>query len=391
MESFKRIYAQIDLDAVEENFMQMKKNIRETTKIIAVVKADGYGHGAVPIARMAEAFDYIWGFAVATVGEAVHLREGGIKKPILLLGFAFPDDYKIIVENEIRPAVFKVSMAKQLSDIAGIVGKNAKIHLAVDTGMNRIGFADTEESVEKICEIARLPHLELEGMFTHFARADEKSLEPAKIQLDRYIRFDEMLRRAGVTVTYHHCSNSAGIMQFPEANLDLVRAGISIYGLYPSDEVNREPVHLSPVMSLKSSVSFIKTLDKGEAVSYGGTYITERPTVVATIPVGYADGYSRGLSNKGYVLIRGQRAPVIGRICMDQFMADVTDIKGVQEFDEVTLLGRDGDEVITMEMLGDLSGRFNYEFACCIGKRVPRIFIRKGNTSEDFGNTMARS
>ncbi|MGI6010923.1 MAG: alanine racemase [Ruminococcus sp.] len=391
MELYRRIHARIDLDAVEKNFIQMKNNIKKDTKMIAVVKADGYGHGAVPIAKMAEEFDYIWGFAVATVGEAMQLRQNKIRKPILILGFAFPEDYETIVRNEIRPAVFKVSMAKELSQAAVKAGKDIKIHLAVDTGMNRIGFADTQESVEKIGEIARLPRVEVEGMFTHFARADEISLDPAKKQLDRYLRFDDMLKKAGINVPFRHCSNSAAIMQFPEANLDLVRAGISIYGLYPSDEVKKEPVHLTPVMSLKSSISFIKTLDKGEAVSYGGTYITERPTVVATIPVGYADGYARSLSNKGYVLIRGKKAPILGRVCMDQFMVDVTEIEGVQEFDEVTLLGRDGDEKITMEMLGDLSGRFNYEFACCIDKRVPRIFVRHGNTPENFGNTMARS
>ena len=376
MKTYGRIYAEIDLHAIEENFLQMKRNIKEGTQMIAVIKADGYGHGAVPIAKMLETYDYVWGYAVATVEEALELRENGMKKPILILGYTFEEDYETIAAYDLRPAVFKVEMAEKLSAAAGRQGKMICIHLALDTGMGRIGFEDEKQSVALIKKIAGLPNLKLEGMFTHFARADERTLEPAVKQLERYKRFCGMLKAEGITVAYRHVSNSAGIMQFSEANMDLVRAGISIYGLYPSDEVKREPVHLKPAMSLKSHIVYLKTVKPGTPISYGGTYITKDFTKVATIPVGYADGYSRNLSNKGYVLIRGQRAPILGRVCMDQFMVDVTHIEGVCELDEVTLLGRDGNETITMEMLGDLSGRFNYEFACCISKRVPRIYVR---------------
>ena len=379
MKSDSRIVAMINLNAIEENFRQMRANMKTDTKMIAVIKADGYGHGAVRIARLAEAYDYLWGFAVATTQEAVELREHGIKKPVLILGFVFEEDYETIVRYELRPTVFTLSMAKKLSNAAGQIQRTVHVHIALDTGMSRIGFSDTEDSVRQIGRISELPWIAIEGMFTHFARADETLLKPARIQLERYLRFQSMLEKAGIDVGLMHVSNSAGIMQFPEANMDLVRAGISIYGLYPSDEVSREPVHLTPAMSLISHISYIKTLDAGVAVSYGGTYITEKKTKVATIPVGYADGYARTLSNKGYVLIRGKRAPIIGRICMDQFMADVTQIEGVQEFDQVTLLGQDGSQQITMELLGDLSGRFNYEFACCINKRVPRIYMKDGN------------
>lgn len=378
MKSVSRIAARIDLDAIEENFRQMRANIEEGTRMVAVIKADGYGHGAVRIARLVEHYDYLWGFAVATTEEAVQLREHGIRKPVMILGFVFEEDYGTVVRYDLRPTVFTFSMAKALSDAGGEAEKKVHVHIALDTGMSRIGFSDTEESVRQIQDIFRLPWISVEGMFTHFARADEVSLEPARLQLERYLKFRTMLENAGIDVGLRHCSNSAGIMQFPEANLDLVRAGISIYGLYPSDEVCREPVHLTPAMSLISHISYLKTLDAGVAVSYGGTYITEKKTKVATIPVGYADGYARALSNKGYVLIRGRRAPIIGRVCMDQFMVDVTQIEGVRELDKVTLIGQDGSERITMELLGELSGRFNYEFACCINKRVPRVYVKDG-------------
>lgn len=378
-----RIYAKIDLDAVEANFTSMHENIEPGTKITAVVKADGYGHGAVPIARLVESYPYIWGFAVATVEEGLALREAGIRKPILLLGFAFPGHYGALAREQIRPAVFKEDMARQLSEAAVSAGQTIYCHLAVDTGMTRIGFSDTEESVEEIRRIADLPGLAFEGLFTHFARADERSLEPARVQLDRFLNFASMLEKAGVHIPLRHCSNSAAIMQFREANLDMVRAGISLYGLLPSEEVRREPVRLHAVLELKSHITYVKWVGAGVAVSYGGTFVTDRPTRIATIPVGYADGYPRSLSGKGQVLIRGKRAPILGRVCMDQFMVDVTDIPEAGEFDEVTLLGRDGEEYLSAEELGSLSGRFNYELVCDINKRVPRLYLRHGRILEE--------
>lgn len=377
MKKHSRVYAKIDLDAVEENFRLMKAGLKEGTKMIAVIKTDAYGHGALQIARLVEDYDYIWGYAAATVEEAVFLRENGIRKPILILGFTFPEDYEVMAEHEIRPAVFKLSMAKELSEAALRTGKNMKIHLALDTGMTRIGFADTEASVEVIKEIAKLPGLEIEGMFTHFARADEKDKTAARTQLKRYLDFAQLLEKAGVYIPLKHCSNSAGIMELQEANLDAVRAGITIYGIYPSDEMDREAMKLHPVMEIKSHIAYIKEVEAGVPVSYGGTYVTEKRTRIATIPVGYGDGYPRSLSNKGYVLLHGKQASILGRVCMDQFMVDVTDIPA-EELDEVTLMGVDGGAELSVDTMGQLSARFPYEFVCDVGKRIPRIYVRNG-------------
>ena len=377
-----RIQADIDLDAFRFNLDSIKKNINENTQIITVLKADGYGHGAVPLAKEAEKEEPVWGIAVATVEEALELRRGGIKKPLLILGYTYQEDYDLIAEEELRPTVFKLSMAQELSQAALRKNKTIKIHIKIDTGMSRIGYRDLEKSVPEILEISRLPGLEIEGLFTHFARADEKETTPAYQQLEKYQAFQKALKEAGLKIPLCHCSNSAGIIRIPEANMDAVRAGIILYGLYPSEEVEKEPVPLKPLMTLKSHIAYIKTLEPGVQISYGGTYTTQKETRVATIPVGYADGYARSLSNKGWVLIRGKKAPILGRVCMDQFMVDVTDIPEARELDEVILLGKSQDQQITMEELGELSGRFNYEFACCISKRVPRIYFKGGKAIE---------
>ena len=382
MEKNSRVRAEISLDAVEHNFREMRKNIAEDTKMIAVVKADAYGHGAVPIAHLIENYDYIWGFAAATAEEALHLRQAGVAKPILILGIVFDEYYPELVRYDIRPAVCEYEEAKKLSDEAVLQGKTVHIHIALDTGMTRIGFADVPESVEVIKKIAGLPNLEIEGMFTHFARADEYDRSPAMVQLERYQKFSEWVEEAGVEIPLHHCSNSAGIIRVPEANLSIVRAGITIYGIYPSSEVEREIVKLAPVMELKSHVTYVKDVPAGAAISYGGTYVADKKRRVATIPVGYADGYPRQLSNKGWVLIHGKKAPILGRVCMDQFMVDVTEIGEVKKGDEVTLLGRDGEEFISIEEIGDLCGRFSYEFACDISPRVPRVYIKDGKEIE---------
>ena len=377
-----RIQADIDLDAFRFNLDSIKKNINENTQIITVLKADGYGHGAVPLAKEAEKEERVWGIAVATVEEALELRRGGIKKPLLILGYTYQEDYDLIAEEELRPTVFKLSMAQELSQAALRKNKTIKIHIKIDTGMSRIGYRDLEKSVPEILEISRLPGLEIEGLFTHFARADEREKAPAYQQLEKYQAFQKALKEAGLKIPLCHCSNSAGIIRIPEANMDAVRAGIILYGLYPSEEVEKEPVPLKPLMTLKSHIAYIKTLEPGVQISYGGTYTTQKETRVATIPVGYADGYARSLSNKGWVLIRGKKAPILGRVCMDQFMVDVTDIPEARELDEVILLGKSQDQQITMEELGELSGRFNYEFACCISKRVPRIYFKGGKDIE---------
>ena len=379
MKMHSRIQAEIDLDAMTYNLEHIKKNLAPGTQVIAVLKADGYGHGAVPLARRIQKDPEIWGIAVATVEEGEELRNAGITKPILILGYTYQEDYQKIAKLDFRPAVFKLSMAKELSKAALEAGKTLKIHIKIDTGMTRIGYRDVKKDVPEILEISKLPGLEIEGIFTHFARADEADKTPALVQYEKFQEFIRALEQEGLHIPMKHCSNSAGIIRMQEANLDAVRAGIILYGLYPSKEVEREPVPLKPLMSLRSHIAYIKTVEPGVEISYGGIFTTVRETRVATIPVGYADGYPRGLSNKGSVLIRGKRAPILGRVCMDQFKVDVTDIPEAEELDQVTLLGKDGEDCITMEELGELSGRFNYEFACCISKRVPRVYLESGN------------
>ena len=382
MKKYSRIRADIDLDAVLYNFENMKANIRPGCKITAVIKADGYGHGSVQIAELMEPYDYMWGFAVAAADEAFRLRRAGIRKPIMLLGYTFDEFYVDLIREDVRICVFDYDTAVRVSDAAFTAKKKAIIHIALDTGMSRIGFRDNDASVAEIVKIAKLPNIEIEGLFTHFARADEVSIDPAVRQLERYDAFAEKVEKAGVDIPIHHVSNSAGIIRLREANKDMVRAGITVYGLMPSADVETDIVPLKPVMSLVSHISYVKNIEAGDEVSYGGTFKAEKTMRVATIPVGYADGYPRMLSGKGYVLIKGRKAPILGRVCMDQFMVDVTDIEGVTRGDEVVLLGKQGDERITAEELGDISGRFNYELVCDISKRVPRNFIYEGRIIE---------
>lgn len=382
MKKYSRIRADIDLDAVLYNFENMKANIRPGCKITAVIKADGYGHGSVQIAELMEPYDYMWGFAVAAADEAFRLRRAGIRKPIMLLGYTFDEFYEDLIRENVRICVFDYDTAVKVSDAAFTAKKKAIIHIALDTGMSRIGFRDNDASVAEIVKIAKLPNIEIEGLFTHFARADEVSIDPAVRQLERYDAFAEKVEKAGVDIPIHHVSNSAGIIRLREANKDMVRAGITVYGLMPSADVETDIVPLKPVMSLISHISYVKNIEAGDEVSYGGTFKAEKTMRVATIPVGYADGYPRMLSGKGYVLIKGRKAPILGRVCMDQFMVDVTDIEGVTRGDEVVLLGKQGDERITAEELGDISGRFNYELVCDISKRVPRNFIYEGRIIE---------
>ena len=371
----ERICARIDLGAVAANFGSMRARLKDETRMIAVIKTDAYGHGAVRIARLTEPYKYLWGYAVATVEEAMQLREAGISKPILILGFVFPEDYDTIVRNELRPAVFKYSMACQLNEAARKMGRKALIHLAVDTGMSRIGFEASRAGAMEAQRCSALEHLLVEGTFTHFARADEADKQFAKAQFERFAQFEQMLRSLGVDPGMRHVCNSAGIMELPEYQLDAVRAGITIYGIYPSEEVDRSKMKLKGVMTLVSHIAYIKELPEGCPVSYGGTFVTKRRSRIATIPAGYGDGYPRLLSNKGSVLIRGQRAPIVGRVCMDQFMVDVTDLEA-SEFDPVILLGKDGKDEITPEELGRLSGRFPYELTCDINQRVPRVYVQ---------------
>ena len=376
MEIHSRICATIDLNAVAANIKLLISKLEAETNLLAVIKADGYGHGAIPIAHLLESNNRVWGYGVATVAEALELRQAQIKKPILLLGYTFEEDYKDVVDNNLTPTIFSLEQAVKLARIANQTNTTVSVHIKVDTGMNRLGFADDGESASEIEKITKLENIIVEGIFTHFARADELDKKTTKDQIVRFEKFVARLLANGLTIPIQHCSNSAGIMQFDEANKTIVRAGISIYGLYPSEEMKNLDVDLKPAMSITSHITHVKTISKGDAVSYGGTYVADKATRVATIPVGYADGYARSLSNKGYVLIAGRKAPIIGRICMDQFMVDVSALPSVKELDEVVLLGKLGDEIITMETLSDISNKFNYEFACGISKRVPRVYKR---------------
>ena len=383
LERYARGYVTVNLDAIVSNMRHMKANLAEQTKMMGVIKTDGYGHGAIPIARQLENLDFVLGYAVATPEEAGLLRRAGIKKPILILGYTFPYCYEKLVEEQIRPAVFRYDALSALGEIAARMGKTIPVHIKVDTGMNRIGIRPDETGLAFVQKALETPGITVEGIFTHFARADETDKTAAKQQLVKFKNFcKEIQEKLGVRIPIQHCSNSAGIVEMRDANMDMVRAGITLYGLWPSDEVRQDIVKLTPALSWYTHISYIKEVEPGNAVSYGGTYTVEKPMRIATIPVGYGDGYPRGLSNKGYVLINGKKAPILGRVCMDQFMVDVTRIPEAKEGALVTLIGRDGEEQITMEKLGDLSGRFNYELACDIGKRIPRVYLEKGEIVE---------
>jgi alanine racemase len=383
LESYQRVWAEVDLDAIWENMVHMKENIAENTKILAVIKTDGYGHGGVPIAKMLEQLDFMFGYAAATYEEAHVLREAGVKKPILILGYTFPYCYEELIREEIRPAVYRRDTVEELVAAAAKVGQKAKVHIKVDTGMGRIGITPDEEGLEFVRFLIEHPELEVEGIFTHFAKSDETDKTSANHQLELFQDFIKKIQtELGITIPVKHCSNSAAILEMPQANMDMVRAGITTYGLYPSEEVSKDIVPLRAAMSLYSHIVYCKTIHAGQSVSYGGLFTAQKDTRVATIPVGYGDGYPRSLSGKGYVLIRGKKAPILGRVCMDQFMVDVSEIPGVMEGDKVTLLGVDGTERITAEELGELSGRFNYEFVCDLGKRIPRVYIQHGEITE---------
>lgn len=379
MKDYDRVWADVDLDAVHFNMEQMHGNISCSAKMMGIIKTDAYGHGAVQIARELETLDYVFGMGLATAEEALILRHCGIKKPLLVIGYTFPYSYAKLIDNEIRMTVFKSSMLSEIEKEAERQNKKAIVHIKVDTAMSRIGIRPDDSGIAFIQECLSKKNIIVEGIFTHFAKADEADKGPVMKQLHTY---QDFLKRAeeetGYRIPIHHCSNSAGIVEIKEANMDMVRAGITLYGLWPSEEVSRDIIRLKPVLSLKSHIVYVKEIEKGTQVSYGGTYCAEETMKIATIPVGYGDGYPRALSNKGFVLIHGKRAKILGRVCMDQMMVDVSDIDNVRDGDEVTLIGQDGTECITMEELGGLSGRFNYELACDLGKRIPRVYHKNG-------------
>ena len=382
MKQYTRLRAVIDLDAIEYNMEHMYANLNQGTKVMAVLKTDGYGHGAVPIANMLEEKDYIWGYAVALIEEGILLLKSGVKKPVLCLGGIFPDQYEAAIDAGIRMNIYTYEMAKAISEKAEELGKTAFVHVKLDTAMSRLGFPVSEESIREIEKISKLPRIEMEGLFTHFAKADETDKTSAEKQIRDYLWMKEKLNDRDVHFAYYHCANSAGIIDLPKAHMDMVRAGISTYGLYPSEEVDKNAVKLKPAMQIFAHVTHVKWVEPGAQISYGGTFEAEKEMKVATIPIGYGDGYPRSLSNKGYVLIHGKKASILGRVCMDQMMVDVTDIPDVEFGDLVTIVGENEGAFLPVEELSALSGRFNYEFICDINKRVPREYVRNGQVVE---------
>lgn len=370
-----RTQAKIDLDAVEYNYNSTRAKLPQGCKLLGVIKADAYGHGAVELARFLEnKCDF---FGVACIEEAVELKKADIKTPILILGYVAPAFYDLVVKYDIRIPVFSYDTAKALSDEAVKQGKTVPFHFCIDTGMSRIGFQVNEESADVCKQICALPNIEAEGLFSHFATADESDLTKALAQREKYKTFVEMLKDREIQIPIKHLNNSAGIMNFDEY-FDMCRMGIILYGLYPSEEVDKSLLDIKPVMSWLTHISHIKTLEAGREVSYGGTFKTTEPRVIATIPVGYADGYPRCLSNKSRVIINGQYAPIVGRVCMDQFMVDVTDVDGAKLDSVVTLVGKDGGAELSMEEVSNAAYSFNYELPCRVARRVPRTYYKDG-------------
>ena len=373
--NFDSTRVKIDLDVIARNFDAVKK--KAGVSVMAIVKADAYGHGAIQVARLLQ--DKCSFFGVSSMLEAMELRQAGLSNPILVLGRTPVSTFPLAIQQGIRPAIFHYNDALALSEAAQKSGHTALFHLAVDTGMSRLGFQATEESLD-ICEkIAALPGIRAEGLFSHFATADSADLERSRKQAALFDWFDGELKKRGIHIPIRHLDNSAGLMNF-DRHYEMVRSGIVTYGMYPSEEVSPELLELEPALQFLSRITHVKTLPAGREISYGGTYVTTKPTVIATIPVGYADGYRRQLSGKFHVLIRGKKAPILGRICMDMMLVDVTHIPEASVNDQVVLVGRSGDEVITMEEIAEAAGSFNYEFVCGISRRVPRIYTQGGKT-----------
>ena len=377
MTGFTRVVADVDLSAIRQNITNIMKYVPENVKALAVVKANAYGHGDAAVARAVD--DLVDHYAVATLPEAVNLRNNGITKPILILGYVFPEEYPDLIANDITAVCFDKETAVELSEEAKKQGKSALVHIKCDTGMRRIGFPPTQEAAQVVKEISVTEHLQIKGIFTHFAKADYADKTSANKQLEDFKSFVKMCRDLGVEFETVHAANSAAAMDMEYAALDMVRLGIAMYGLEPSDEILNKEIKLKQAISLKAKVVMVKDVEAGLGVSYGHTYVTKEKTRIATVSIGYGDGYPRRLSNKGEVLVCGKRAPIIGRVCMDQFMINVTDIPGVVRGSDVILTGADGDDFISVEDVCKIAeGGFNYEFVCDIGKRIPRRYFRDG-------------
>lgn len=376
-----RTYLKIDLNRLEHNFNSVRNKLPSNVKVLGVIKANAYGHGAVEIGRFLD--DKCDFFGVACIEEAIELKRSGIKTPILILGRVFPFDIEAAVKYDIRIPIFSYTDAVALSEEAVKQNKNVPFHFCIDTGMSRIGFQVNEESADICKSITELPNIFAEGLFSHFATADEADLSKAVEQRNKYKSFCDMLGDRGIEIPIKHLNNSAGIMNFDEY-FDMCRMGIITYGLYPSEEVDKSLLDIEPIMSWYTKISHIKVLEPEREISYGGTYKTDKPTKVATIPIGYADAFPRCLSNKGKVIINGKYAKILGRVCMDQFMVDVSDID-CNVNDEVVIVGTQKDARISMEELSNSAYSFNYELPCRIPARVNRVYVYNGETVKDVG------
>ena len=376
---YHRSFACIDLDAIKSNFDSLKSRVPSSVKTMAVVKANAYGHGATRVAKALEKkADY---FAVAVIEEAIELRDGGIKNPILILSYTSPYQFEALINNELIPSVYRYEDAEMLSQEACRLGKTAVIHIAVDTGMSRIGFKDSEKSADTVKKISELPNIRIEGIFSHFACADAEDKACALDQKKRFDNFIAMLEERGLTIPVKHICNSASIIDF-DFSYDMVRMGISLYGLYPSDEVKKDSVSLTPAMEVVSHIIHIKEIEAGTGVGYGHIYIAPEKRKIATVCIGYADGFNRAFSNKGYVLINGKKAPITGKVCMDQIMVDITDIKDAKIGDHVIIMGSSNGETITAEQLGQMCESFNYEVVCTFMPRVMRLYYENGELAD---------
>lgn len=377
LEELRPVWAEIDLDSLAHNIKEVRRITNKEAIVTAVVKANAYGHGSIEAAKvfLENGANRL---AVATLSEAVELRRAGIDTPILILGYTPDSQHKIAVENDIVEAVYNLESAEKLSQVANSLNKKAKVHIKVDSGMGRIGFPPVDSSIDKIEKISKLPNLEIEGIFTHFAKADEVDKAYTGKQFKNYKWVIERLEDKNIQIPIKHVSNSAATIDLPEYNLNMVRGGIMIYGLYPSDEVDKEKVSLKPAMTLKAKISHLKEVPEGTGISYGQIFVTKRKSKIATIPIGYADGFTRLLTSKAEVAIKGKRAPIVGKICMDQCMIDVTDIEDVKVGDEVVLFGDGTNGVPHIDEVAEKLGTINYEIVCMVGRRVPRVYIKDG-------------
>lgn len=379
MTEYQRVTAEIDLDAVAYNIRNIRERVNKNSKIMGIVKADAYGHGAVEVSKVLLYNGADW-LGVAMIDEAIQLRQNNIMVPILILGYTLETKIDDVVRYDIIQTVFSYDMAKLVSDAAVKQNKIAKIHIKVDTGMGRIGFMPDENIGEEVLKISKLPNIEINGIFTHFSTSDETDKSFTRLQIERFKYAIDEIEKRGINLPVKHCANSAAIMDLEDLGFNMVRAGVILYGMYPSDDVKKENLSLKPVMSIKTHISYVKNVGVGVPLSYGRTYYTDKESVIATVPVGYADGYIRRMQKGGRVIVNGHYAPIVGRVCMDQFMIDVTDIPDVKPGDDVILMGSDGNISITADKIAKVLDTINYEVVCMIGKRVPREYIKNNKT-----------